>query len=185
MPDSLKCDMCGNFHVSDMDDLQCLNDELTRLREELEDLQESAKRAAGEMCGDEKHCSCVPLLRRELAAAQERAEIAEAAVSVYRDFLNTELHWEWFRADQLGQSSSEQNAQKLRDWLEANEDPGKNVCDRIAELEKDKARYIKAFQHIHVASYDTENRNDVCRECGLNLRDQIHERVAIDAAGGE
>jgi len=48
------------------------NEDLTRLREELKDWQESAQRATGEMCGDEKHCACVPLLRKMLKDSEAR-----------------------------------------------------------------------------------------------------------------
>jgi hypothetical protein len=40
--------------------------EIERLREELADWREAAETAAGETCGDEKHCTCVPLLRMEI-----------------------------------------------------------------------------------------------------------------------
>jgi hypothetical protein len=47
------------------------------LREELEDWRSSAKRAAGDECGDEKHCTCVGVLRASLAAMErERDELA-------------------------------------------------------------------------------------------------------------
>ena len=49
--------------------------QVARLTAELTDWQESAKRAASEMCGDEKHCSCVPLLRRELAEANGQVDL--------------------------------------------------------------------------------------------------------------
>jgi gamma-glutamylcyclotransferase (GGCT)/AIG2-like uncharacterized protein YtfP len=48
-------------------------DELTRFREDLEDWEDSAKRAAGEDClRHEKHCTCVPLLRKVLKDAEAR-----------------------------------------------------------------------------------------------------------------
>jgi hypothetical protein len=40
--------------------------EIERLREELDDWRGSARRAADEDCGDERHCTCVGPLRSEI-----------------------------------------------------------------------------------------------------------------------
>lgn len=50
-------------------------EEIEELRAEVNDWRESAKKAAGEPCGDEAHCACVPLLRAEIATL--RARVAE------------------------------------------------------------------------------------------------------------
>lgn len=47
-----------------------LKAQLEAAKEELDDWRESAKRAAGEQCGDEKHCTCVGVLRKDLEAAK-------------------------------------------------------------------------------------------------------------------
>jgi len=52
---------------------------------ELEDWRESAERAAGEMCGDEKHCTCVPVLRAKLADGEkENRALRELLRRVYQ-----------------------------------------------------------------------------------------------------
>ena len=53
---------------------------------------------------------------------------------------------------------------------------------QVAELEEDRARYITAFKHTHVASYNAETLNDKCGKCGLDLRDPVHSRFSTDAA---
>lgn len=62
-----------------------LTDDLKAAREELADWREGAKRAAEEDCGVEKHCTCVPALRRQLkealvdaAEAHDEAKAARA-----------------------------------------------------------------------------------------------------------
>jgi len=58
-------------------------DRIAELEAELADWRNTAEQAAGEMCGDEKHCVCVPALRVLLTQEREciaglRAELAEA-----------------------------------------------------------------------------------------------------------
>lgn len=50
---------------------------------------------------------------------------------------------------------------------------------RVAELEKDKERLLKTFQHRHVNDI---GRKDSCLLCGLDLRDEIHIRAAAMSA---
>ena len=48
-----------------------LEAENEKLQSELQDWRDCAKHAAGEMCGDEKHCTCVPLLRKTIKDMKE------------------------------------------------------------------------------------------------------------------
>lgn len=57
--------------------------ELAALRSELDDWRNSARMVSGEMCGDEKHCTCVPLLRNRIAKLE--AALAKADEVVYRE----------------------------------------------------------------------------------------------------
>jgi hypothetical protein len=50
-------------------------EEIEELRAEVNDWRESAKKAAGEPCGDEAHCACVPLLRAEIATLRARVAV--------------------------------------------------------------------------------------------------------------
>lgn len=48
---------------------------------------------------------------------------------------------------------------------------------RVGELETDVGRYLPLLRHMHVAG--RENL-DECRECGLDLRDPVHTRAALE-----
>ena len=48
-----------------------LRAENAKLRAELDDWRATQREALGEMCGDEQHCSCVPMLRREIKRLRE------------------------------------------------------------------------------------------------------------------
>lgn len=48
---------------------------------------------------------------------------------------------------------------------------------RMEQLQRDNAAYLKAFKHYHVASDDG---SDSCAECGLDLRNPIHRRLGDD-----
>ncbi len=52
----------------------------------------------------------------------------------------------------------------LRDWLKMDEE-SKRLREQVGML-------VTAFQHIHVRS----DNGDVCAKCGLDLRNEIHER---------
>lgn len=56
--------MPGTVSCKD-EQIKRLKAENERLQAELKDWQDSASVAANESCGDEKHCTCVPLLREE------------------------------------------------------------------------------------------------------------------------
>lgn len=58
--------------------LEAARQELADLRSELADWRDGAKQAAGEVCGDEKHCTCVPALRAELKRLAPFAATCEA-----------------------------------------------------------------------------------------------------------
>lgn len=49
---------------------------------------------------------------------------------------------------------------------------------RITELEEERDRYLNTFKHTHVAGRD--GRIDRCHECGLDIRDAIHIRNALE-----
>lgn len=46
-----------------------LERQFAETKRQLSDWQEASRKAASEPCGDEKHCACVPLLRKQLAEA--------------------------------------------------------------------------------------------------------------------
>lgn len=74
--------------------------ELRSLRSELEDWREGAKRAAGETCGGEKHCTCVPALRKVIAdrAPSLRREAMEDALAAVLSESTWELGLQKIRA---------------------------------------------------------------------------------------
>lgn len=49
-----------------------------------------------------------------------------------------------------------------------------DVADALSEARKDSERYVKRFRHYHVNAGDGSDR---CKECGFDLRDQIHLRA--------
>ena len=51
--------------------------EVAGLMDELQDWRDSAARAAQEMCGDERHCTCVGVLRHEVQYWKESQAYAE------------------------------------------------------------------------------------------------------------
>lgn len=53
-----------------------------------------------------------------------------------------------------------------------------SIRSRVAELEKDKERLLKAFRHTH----RNNSQNDNCAFCGLDLRDEIHIRISAMSA---
>lgn len=72
--------------MTDMHPYEALKIALQEARDERDDWRESATRAAGESCGDERHCACVGPLRKELRDA--KAKLA-ALVDYLRDEMAT------------------------------------------------------------------------------------------------
>jgi predicted nucleic acid-binding Zn-ribbon protein len=64
--------------------------EITRLREKLADWEDSARRARNESVTDEKHCACVPLLRKSLKDAEAKAVEVEEEIARLREELEDE-----------------------------------------------------------------------------------------------
>lgn len=67
--------------IAQLERLSQVEAENATLREELADWRDSAKRAAESSCQDEQHCTCVPLLQRELATL--KAQIPEIQTTAY------------------------------------------------------------------------------------------------------
>ena len=66
--------------MTDMHPYEALKIALQEARDERDDWRESATRAAGESCGDERHCTCVGPLRKELRDAKAKLAALVAAV---------------------------------------------------------------------------------------------------------
>jgi hypothetical protein len=45
------------------------------------------------------------------------------------------------------------------------------LFDDVEKLQRDLIQYHKAFHHYHVSSNDG---TDICKQCGLDLRNKIH-----------
>ena len=58
------CELCDQLEI-----------ERAVMEDEVEDWRKSAKRAAEEPCGDEKHCACVGLLREMARSAGENLDL--------------------------------------------------------------------------------------------------------------
>lgn len=52
------------------------------------------------------------------------------------------------------------------------------ALDQLKEAREEVARYQRTFRHTHVAKYDGDRLLDECGECGLDIRDEVHERAA-------
>ena len=59
---------------------RCLRLENGCLRAKLEDWELGVAAVMGERCDDERHCTCVPVLRREIKRLRKRFEAAEEAL---------------------------------------------------------------------------------------------------------
>jgi len=52
------------------------------------------------------------------------------------------------------------------------------VLDQLKEAREEVAQYQRTFRHTHVAKYDGDRLLDACGKCGLDIRDEVHERTA-------
>lgn len=71
--------------MTDMHPYEALKIALQEARDERDDWRESATRAAGESCGDERHCTCVGPLRKELRDAKAKLAALVAACEMALD----------------------------------------------------------------------------------------------------
>lgn len=165
--DDATCYMC---------ELAEAEDELTTSKERIQQLYASHDRKDAKITDLriklENRAHEMDRLRAKLAAA-------EAASGAYLTFMLTELDWKWFRAETFGDTASEQNAKKLRDWLAENGDPGPAFLERITAAEEDKERLDWAEMNV-VKFLDAIFEWD---EGGT--RDTRTVRAAIDDAAGE
>lgn len=151
-------------------ELATARQENERLRAENESAREDWERRCGcrncvceneercEGCGSHE-CSYHNRLRRDLeqqlatltqklAAAEQRAERAEAACVAYHLWIISESHWENFREEySVGETMKAKNAKNLRDWLAANgvENVGRDVLDELTSL---RARLANAVEVV-------------------------------------
>lgn len=56
----------AEFIIHSRDDIPALLAEVEACHQEIADIREATENAMREDCGNEKHCTCVPLLRREI-----------------------------------------------------------------------------------------------------------------------
>lgn len=84
--------------------------EVIRLRRELEDIRESYKRAIESPCPGEKHCTCVPALRRE--NEELKAKYDELLFSVGKKFENATRHQTALRYIQSAENTCDNNAKQ-------------------------------------------------------------------------
>lgn len=102
----------------------------------------------------------------EIERLKDEVEVAQACTAAYRQFMDTELMWKWFRADQLGDSKSEENAKLLKKWLDDNKDPGPAF---LAKRDAIHEKLVEMTERCHGA----EKSNIALREIANNLKDQI------------
>ena len=78
----------SNLSVSLLEDAVCeLRQQLADKTEELDDWREGHRRVMSEDCpSDEKHCACVPTLRRELAKVKPVVETAKILLPLWPDW---------------------------------------------------------------------------------------------------
>jgi hypothetical protein len=74
----------GAFYES----ADCLRCQLFSIQVELADWTAQVKSVMEEPCGDEKHCTCVPLLRRALAEAKAQGDEAREVCKALAEIFN-------------------------------------------------------------------------------------------------
>ena len=114
-------------------------------------------------------------LNAELAVARENRRQAEAEMAAAILFLETELHWESFRAEGfLGQemvASSDRNCQKLAAYLKERGNHGAGLLKELAELREDRERLNWMQSEITDTIYLDDGR--IVDVAGGNVRAKI------------
>jgi uncharacterized small protein (DUF1192 family) len=82
--------MCDEDKIKLVDELATVKQELSEARKTIAEWADASVAAAGETCGDEKHCTCVPLLRQRIKEQAEelaRVDKEREMVKASRDIL--------------------------------------------------------------------------------------------------